>query len=213
MKLIGMNGLKTAGKDTTFELLREVTPGVVKRAGFADKLKIMAGQALGIEATDEDLIVAMNWFKENGEVKYTDPLAPNVWSSISGRTYLQEFGANARKVFGDSFWVDQVLPKPSLHPSRVRRKGDNDFALKDAFARIDYLCVTDVRYPNEALRIRQLGGEIWEIVRPGLESDGHSSEIPLDPRYVTATILNNGNIPELAAKVENQVKCYGMGAR
>jgi molybdopterin-guanine dinucleotide biosynthesis protein len=49
VKIIGINGLKTAGKDTTYECVRTSLRRHVKRAAFADKLKIMAMLALGYE--------------------------------------------------------------------------------------------------------------------------------------------------------------------
>ena len=74
--------------------------------------------------------------------------------------------------------------------------------MHDKYPDVDVLCVTDVRYPNEADRVHQLGGEVWQIVRPGLESDGHSSEIPLPAEKVDLSIFNGFEIETLYSTVE-----------
>jgi hypothetical protein len=115
--------------------------------------------------------------------------------SITGREYLQNLGNEARGVFGENFWIDQVLPNP----------GERDWSTlnwKDArYPDADILCITDVRYPNEADRIRALGGVVWEVLRPGVESDGHASEKPLPRHLVNYQIRNVGDIPYLRTQV------------
>lgn len=57
----------------------------------------------------------------------------------------------------------------------------------------------DVRFPNEALAVRIMGGVIWRIERPGLVADRHASEnhtIKAD-----AVIYNDGTLNDLAAQV------------
>jgi hypothetical protein len=61
---------------------------------------------------------------------------------------------------------------------------------------------TDLRYPNEAQRILDLGGEVWEIIRPGLSSDGHASETPLPRELVSRRIRNDGHLLNLRYEVE-----------
>lgn len=197
MRLIGINGYKTAGKDSTFQAVQaRVSDRLnVQRAGFADKLKIMAAKAIGYDAPDEDLIAWMDEAKQCWEFNVIRKPECETISQFSGRQYLQWFGGHARTVFGDSFWVDQVLPKPIGDPI------GNSLALKRRYPGIDILCVTDVRYPNEAHRVLDLGGEVWVVERPGLESDGHSSEEPLPAELVNFTIPNDGTLLELEERV------------
>lgn len=191
MQIIGLAGFKTSGKDTAYQLIRDALPGAkVERAAFADKLKIMAGRAIGLDGSDEQMIHAMNDFKENGILTGS---ADTFHTSITGRQYLQDFGQKAREVFGDTFWIDQVLP-------------DDPITLQFKYSTVDVLCVTDVRYPNEAQRIRDLGGCVWEIVRPGLESDGHASETPLPRTLLERTIYNHATIPEFGELLEQSIK-------
>jgi hypothetical protein len=120
-------------------------------------------------------------------------------SQFSGREYLQWFGGHARTVFGDSFWVDQVLPTPS---KATDKEWGNYKALKERYPGVDILCITDVRYPNEAQRVLDLDGEVWVVERPGLESDGHSSEEPLPVELTNLFIPNDGTLLDLQEKVE-----------
>lgn len=213
MKLIGINGFKTSGKDTTYLTIKnlveqnanvEAYPQErVERRAFADNLKIMAMLALGYDGNDEELIAAADRLKSAGSVETQVPdTRPNSYhvSNISGRTYLQRFGEHARHVFGDTFWIDQVLPETGIADydwlpvwGSRGRKGE-----RVGLPAVG--CVTDVRYPNEAERVRELGGEVLEIVRPGLQSDGHSTEKPLPRELVTYTIINDGTLEDLADK-------------
>lgn len=207
MKLIGINGFKTSGKDTTYKLVKSFATefdkghaGRVERRAFADNLKIMAALALGFEGDDETLIDFMNRMKEDGSVKSSIYGGPEQHQRLSGREYLQRFGQHAREVFGSSFWVDQVVPYPRTSTEFVEiwqtlgRQGDR-------VGMPGIGCITDVRYPNEAQRVLDCGGVIWEVIRPGIESDGHSSEKPLPPEYVTYTIQNDSDLNGLAKKV------------
>lgn len=207
MKLIGINGFKRSGKDTTFRTVAALTPDYrVERRAFADKLKIMAALAIGFTGPDEHLIAEMDKFKEDGRIEI--PYEANAPFSglpmpgkrtITGRQYLQWFGAHARDVFGLSFWVDQVAPLD-----------DNAFyAIWSTIGRTGPIvglpelgCITDVRYPNEAERVLELDGVVWEVQRPGLESDGHSSEEPLPRDLITRVIDNSGDLLHLEREVE-----------
>ncbi len=216
MKIIGLNGFKESGKDTTYACIRDLIhslheandlndAGRVERRAFADSLKIMAALSLGYEGNDSKLIATMNTLKETGRVVSwlnTEPAASDP-VGIDGRKYLQNYGNHARTVFGDSFWVDQVVPR-------------DDNALVDVWATLGrkgpwvglpFLgVITDVRYPNEAERVRKVGGEVWEVIRPGLVSDGHASEQPLPRELVDHVIYNDGSVENLKEAVWHSLR-------
>jgi hypothetical protein len=201
MRLIGLSGLKTSGKDTVCGLISEFEPDV-KRVGFADKLKIMAAMALGFEDDPEVLIALMNKCKENWTLRLCFAGGDEEqFNRLTGREYLQWFGSNGRKVFGNTFWIDQVLPLPSADRRPDIREQDNYAGLIARYPGAAIVCITDVRYENEARRVKDLGGEIWEIVRPGLESDGHASEAGLPRELIDVTIPNDGTLQQLRALV------------
>lgn len=64
------------------------------------------------------------------------------------------------------------------------------------------LLIKDIRYENEADFIRQHGGEIWHIERPGNPViSQHSSEWGIERALQDQVILNDSGLEELAAKV------------
>lgn len=194
MRLIGINGFKTSGKDTTYLHIKSLNAGkaVVERRAFADNLKIMAARALGYTDEPSTLIQIMDYYKNDATITVTFN-GSSAQQELSGRQYLQNFGNRAREVFGDSFWVDQVVPTDLKRFIAIWEAG---------IALPDIGCVTDVRYPNEAERIRACGGEVWEVVRPGLESDGHESETPLAAGLTDRTVINAGTIDDLRDAVK-----------
>lgn len=139
----------------------------------------------------------MDEFKEGGELD----ILGSLFGTITGREYLQNIGNEARVVFEPNFWINQVLPEPSHHPASDLRRYENDRSLRERYPDALYVCITDLRYPNEAERVKALGGHVWEVVRPGVESDGHASEIPLPRNLVDLTINNGGDLDDLADEV------------
>ncbi len=60
----------------------------------------------------------------------------------------------------------------------------------------------DVRFPNEAEVIRDVGGFVWRIVRPGLATMDHASE-RMQRSITEDTLINNAtSIPDMIRSVE-----------
>ena len=216
MYIIGINGFKRSGKgEVGKSIARNVLVGQVKQVGFADKVKIYGARALGfLDRTDEELIEMMDDAKEHWIIDFvrtsTEPTAPPIVAlgHITGRQYLQNVGTEARKIFGDDFWVDQVLPNPALGRTRAEGK------LMDLHGdHTDWLVITDLRFENEAQRVLDLGGEVWRVHRPGTESDGHASEQRLPDHLVTREIDNNGDLGLLAEMVDANLQLMEEGIR
>ncbi len=200
MRVIGINGHKGAGKGEVGNLLESLMGA--KQIGFADKLKIIAAKSLGFDRTDQELIDLMNSIKNGAmfSVFYDEPGSPStdlednaVFHNLYGRQYLQWFGQHMREQFGDTIWIDQVLPS-------VTGPYTYQTALRQMYS-ASYLAITDLRYPNEAERVLALDGEVWRITRSGCSPDGHPSEEPLPDSLVTRTISNNGTLEDLEYKV------------
>ena len=104
--------------------------------------------------------------------------------AMSFREFLQRYGTEShRDVFGHDFWLEHTLPSNGHYNGRK-------------------LVVTDLRFANEAQRIKDLGGIIWYIDRlTDREAvDPHASET-LDFR-TDITINNRGTLGELYENVE-----------
>lgn len=55
----------------------------------------------------------------------------------------------------------------------------------------------DVRFPNEARAIRDAGGEVWWIDRPGCGPSGHASECSIGPDDCDGVVVNVGDVDDL----------------
>ncbi len=209
-QIIAINGFKRSGKGTVARMLFDNHPGVVYEIGFADKLKMFGALALGFQQrTPREQIALMDEFKLSAEIamRYHEPgEADGRVHELTGREFLQNLGNEARGLFGDSFWIDMVLPQPAVEFDMIERRyyvsqAQNEANLSARYPDVDVVAITDLRYTNEAERVKALGGVVWEVVRPGVESDGHASEQPLPPELVDRVIVNDGSLDNLAEKV------------
>jgi hypothetical protein len=106
------------------------------------------------------------------------------------RHLLQSIGVGARKIFGDLFWVNQALN--FSHP-------------------LDHIVnnyvVTDVRFVNEADKIKSMDGQLWRIKRPGIEPiNNHISERDLDGYPVDKILKNEGTLEDLRTLVRSRME-------
>lgn len=100
-----------------------------------------------------------------------------------GRALLQDLGMAARK-YNPNFWIEQI-PWPT--------KGSRGSRWPQVY--------TDVRFQNEADHIRNHGGIIVRIVRPGVISGSHESELKQCEVAADIEIVNDGTIEDLHNKI------------
>jgi hypothetical protein len=98
------------------------------------------------------------------------------------RRLLQVFGTDVgRKMFNENFWVDIALA--GLNPEHR-------------------VVLSDVRFPNEAEAIKNLGGQVWRINRHNhAPVNGHKSEHAMDNFMFKHVLYNDGTIDDLADEV------------
>ena len=205
MFVIGIHGPSRSGKDSVYKILKEEFPTIkFERQGFADALKISAAKAISAVGDDDDLIDFMDLLKENGqiEVKLSLSEEENGGFTVSGRKFLQYYGTEAhREMFGDQFWLDQVIPSPWIPEVRA------DKTIRDC----DVLVIPDVRYDNEVERISQCKRfDLWKVLRDDNgNTTGHASEANLLADW-DVIIDNNGSYDKLVEQVvDNFQKTIG----
>lgn len=230
MRLIGLHGRYGSGKDEVFSVLDKDTQDrgeLALRRAFADPLKISGLRALGLgsgEYEHSDFIALANSIKDSGRVSvsWVDHKGALRSSVITGRELWQLYGTEAHRAddlghsFGPNFWVDNLLPEPTT-PSEYDTADVKVptwyHSFKESWAGFaDWAVITDVRFPNEANRILDCGGEVWLIdadTRQGPNKDGHASEVRLDEKLITRTIDNNGPLDELHDHVFQAMDAYG----
>lgn len=131
---------------------------------------------------------------------YFDDVTKEEFSEALGmtrRSALQKMGSAVRDTLGVDTWVNRTIRgwiAQGCQPT----------------------VITDVRYPNEAQAIREQGGVIVRIVRPGSGLQGeqgqHESERGLPDELVDIEVTNDGTLGELAAEALKVVRLSGLGA-
>lgn len=105
---------------------------------------------------------------------------------VTGRHLLQTLGTDwGRRMINPSIWINSW---------RVAYR--RDFLARE----VPINCVVDdVRFPDEADLIREFGGELWLVDRPGVAYDGrHASEGGLvGYPHFNRTIHNSGTLEDL----------------
>jgi len=117
---------------------------------------------------------------------YTDKEAIIPEIGVSARHMMQTLGTEwGRACIHPDFWVMIARAKTE----RIMNGNGS-------------VVIDDVRFPNEAAMIRDLGGELWRIDRPGVSYDGdHSSEGALEDITPDRVIVNDGTIDQLLEKI------------
>jgi hypothetical protein len=117
---------------------------------------------------------------------YTDKEAIIPEIGVSARHMMQTLGTEwGRDCIHPDFWV--MIARAEAQ--RIMADGGS-------------VVIDDARFPNEAAMIRDLGGELWRIDRPGISYDGdHSSEGALEDIAPDRVIVNDGTITQLLEKI------------
>lgn len=99
------------------------------------------------------------------------------------RRLLQVLGTEVgRKMIDNDIWV--TMATKDLNPG-------------------DKIVFADVRFPNEAQAIKDLGGQVWRIERPGITAvNAHASETAMNGWSFDAIITNDGTLEDLQGQVE-----------
>lgn len=104
---------------------------------------------------------------------------------FSTRWFLQQFGTEClRKIIRSDFWVQRLLIELKKLPANVK------------------VVITDVRFENETAMIRELGGQIIEIVRPGQVRSQHVSDAGVKMLPHEVTVDNSGTLEQLYQVVD-----------
>ncbi len=174
--VIGLAGRKGSGKDTVGQYLVERYG--YTRMSFAAPLKDSAAALFGIDAVEWETL------KNTGrsDIILRRPDKESV--RLTAREFLQRYGTEAhRDVFGQQFWTDQLIAQ--LRPGRK-------------------YVVTDARFENECRALREVGGRIVVIDRPGTDADDtHASETLPPEAIVDVWLTNDGTIEELQRAVDS----------
>lgn len=171
--LLGLAGHANAGKDTVAQLI-SIHAGAARFA-FSDGLYQEVGRAFGVSIagvlamrstkdTPMDCLALYRCMSPGFVEALPDHIRAEPYKARSPRNIMQWWSTEYRRAQNPAYWVaaaqqtilglwTQASPPPGI-------------------------VVTDVRFPNEAELIRNLGGFIWKVERPGSSPvpTGHISE-------------------------------------
>lgn len=178
--LIAITGNKGAGKDTIGAVLKDQRFTEVK---FAGALKAMLRQlywTAGLAAHEIER-------KIEGDMKER-PCA--ILGGKTPRHAMQTLGHEWREMIDSHLWTRVVQRQ-----------------MMTSLAQGLPVVCTDLRYQREADVIRFLGGSIWRVTRPGVETnDAHVSETEMASIEADLEITNDGTLEELAAKAHEALQ-------
>ena len=181
-RIIGLNGVARAGKDTVADILVDLYG--YRKASFSDilnKALYTLDRAVGKEAGV--------YVKREGEdtryLRYADLVDDLGYEGAKEHTgvrkLLQAMGTEVgRDLLGKNIWVDALFNNLDGGP----------------------VVITNVRFPNEAAAVWLRNGVVWEVTRSGYTPAlGHISDTALDAIKKDAYISNNGTKTDLANRV------------
>jgi len=169
--VIGLTGLAGSGKDSAINYLHQHEGDArdlrVTCTAFASPLKEIA-RIVGF--TRNQL------YKRDLKEKTDD-----FWG-ISPRQFLQMCGTEMfRKVWRDDIWV-KITQKRLEELKKVEMETELRFGGPASTGKYRLIFVTDVRFPNEAKMIKDIGGYVFRVERP--DSPNHISETHDSERFI-----------------------------
>ncbi|KAF1309631.1 hypothetical protein BLX42_18350 [Pseudomonas sp. SG-MS2] len=176
---------------------------------------------------------ALHWLKRADREINTPPLLPRPLTEAEARDPETPFMRATQEFFGfsdeqiwsttkteiDSFWG--ISPETAIAlVKKLATQEFPDFATRRVnhintfhpekpthpellLDRKEVIIIKDIRFENEAKYIRDLGGEIWHIVRDdATKIKEHSSEAGIAVASSDTVIHNNGTIADYRQKIE-----------
>ncbi len=186
MKLIGLAGRAQHGKDTVAKHL-QATFGFTP-VSFAVNLKLLlallnpiidaepeidAGAGLVGVGHHLSALLGIHPFQlasmvDRGDIESVAAVFEEAKKQPEVRRLLQDLGVGARRVLGPDVWVRALERRLPLEQR------------PHTFDRTDRFVVTDVRFCNEADWVREMGGEVWLVVRVDQEQRPYEA---IDPNH------------------------------
>lgn len=155
-KIIAFAGRKQSGKTTSANFVcrvfSETTQQVSSVYNFADPLKLMCIDILGLEydqcyGTDEQKNEIVNCYWEGNQ--------------LTAREVLQIVGTDMFRTMQHNVWADATIRK-------IKNEG------------LPLAVIADCRFPNEVDAVKKAGGIVVKLTRDVYHSS-HASETALDP--------------------------------
>lgn len=116
------------------------------------------------------------------------------WDGVKdekGRRLLQVIGTECGRAYDYDIWVKKMREQIQIYAPIY-----------------NIIAIDDCRFNNESELVRELGGIVIEIIRPGCAPDGHASEAGISPQLIDKQIMNDGTLELFKEKVRTLISEY-----
>lgn len=175
--LIGLTGKARSGKDTVGDFIK----GDMSARGYDTVLHYSFAAPL-----KQGLQTMFGWTEDHTDGDLKEAVDEHL--GVTPRFAMQSLGTDwARNMINQNTWV--IIAKKRI---------------SEAWRRGEHVLITDVRFDNEAQAIRELGGVVIHIERPGqeeIQSNQHASEAGVTYKVGDLMLINDKGLKDLQAKV------------
>jgi len=189
--LIGICGPANSGKDALAEGIARIDVCVIYH--FADPIKNALNAMFGWGPA--------HWLDRDWKEKPIPWLAERYSTmEVTPRTLAQTLGTEwGRDMIHPDLWL-------KIAQQKWKRVAENASLGKGGRLILGALIIPDVRFPNEAQWIKDEGGILFEINRPGIEPvAAHSSENADLSQWIDYTILNDRRISDMVSNARELI--------
>lgn len=225
MSIIGINGYSGSGKDTVGKVIQYLTtdirypeyfsiedilkhipdtpskhnPWGIKK--WAGKLKTIASILTGIPVEKFEDQQFKNTALGREWCYPTEWQGREHWVEMSVREFLQKLGTEGlRNGLHENIWVNALMA--DYHDDETLSKLGSYIYMGKPYPPCKWV-ITDTRFPNEAKAIKERGGIIIRVIRPGIEAiNDHPSETSLDDWNFDYVINNDKDIENLIDQMQ-----------
>ena len=174
-RVVALTGPKGSGKDTVGMVIRQLYPYYnVRCIAYADPIKNVINELFDLSNGygEYDL------FKRT-ELKFELNGNPR---NVSGRHLVREIGMLMRQ-YDDKQFTKYVRQEIETCSNTI-------------------WVVTDMRFDNEYMDLKDLGAKTIKILRPKYHYDGHITERGFDDQLVDHLLMNDGDLDFLQTRVK-----------
>lgn len=202
--LLGLTGVAQSGKSTVAEYL-------MNEYGFKEYL-FSDGVKLALYRMNP-IIMSTHRHGDYTQdvVQYLQDVVDDFgWDSAKQipmvRELLQRMGTEAgRDVHGQDVWVNRTFNQ-MLKECEWDWKFEDDQLTKHA---VSDIVIPDLRFDNEAERIKHHGGVIIKVDRGNKPVNSHSSEKGIDATLIDVTFYNTGTLAEIKEGIDRLLGYIG----
>lgn len=178
MKIVALTGPKGSGKDTIADIICKRFQRVT-RVAFADPIKQVVQHIFLLDKQNNDQYDRI----KRSRIELCGGNLETTWKSVSGRHVVREIGMLMRSYDTNQF-------TKYVHDEIVKAQNNSDIFV-----------VTDMRFDNEYIMLKEHGAKIVKITRPDYHYDGHITERGFNDYLVDVVIDNNGSLEALEEQV------------